>query len=237
MSRMDSSDKNERLFNAIETALARLHKKQPPQAQMDALRSRYDSAMYVLESNSYMLSSAGLSRADALFFSAVPAMARRCRKDAFGEKPRLNKVSVMAEYLKGFFVGIHVEHFYMVCLDKNGRHIDTVLLQKGGNDSAPFYLGQVLSIAVSKGADAVVLCHNHPGGTLRPSDADIRCTLELMNALASTGIILLDHIIVAGNRSVSMRECGLILGHLWMAQDMKGALNRDWLDKELLTED
>jgi len=236
MSARDNEDRNERLFNAVETALACLHKRQAPQAQMEILRSRYKSAMYMLESNPYMLASAGLSRADALFFSAIPAIARRCRKDTFGEKPRLNTVSIMAEYLKSFFIGLHVEHFYMVCLDKNGRHIDTVLLQKGGSDSAPFYLGQMLSVAVSKGASAVVLSHNHPGGTLRPSEEDTKCTLEAMKALASTDIILLDHIIIAGNQPVSMRECGLVYSYLWSAQDMKGSLNRNWLDKELLQE-
>lgn len=237
MSIRENEDRNERLFNAVETALVHLHKKQSPAEQMDVLRSRYDSAMYMLESNSHMLASAGLSRADALYFSAIPAITRRCRKDEFGDKPRLNTVSVMAEYLKGFFVGIHVEHFYMVCLDKNGRHIDTVLLQRGGDDSAPFYLGQMLSVAVRKGASAVVLCHNHPGGTLRPSQEDLACTLEAMNALASTNIVLLDHIIIAGKQPVSIRECGLILAHLWMSQDMKGSLNRNWLDKDLLAVD
>jgi DNA repair protein RadC len=234
---MTVDDRNERLFNAIETALTHLHKKDSPAEQMNELRSRYDAAMYVLESGEYMLQEAGLSKADALLFSAVPAIARRCSREAFGDKPRLNTVSQMAEYLQGFFIGIHVEHFYLVCLDKNGRHIDTVLLQRGGDDSAPFYLGQMLSTAVSRGAGAVVLCHNHPRGTLRPSDEDIRCTLDAMNALVSTDIILLDHIIIAGDCQVSIRESGLVLSHLWLKQDMKSSLNRNWLDKELLTEE
>ena len=237
MSARENDDRNERLFNAVETALARLHKKQSPAPQMEALRSRYDSAMYMLESNAYMLNAAGLSRADAVFFSAIPAIARRCRQDVFGEKPRLNTVSVMAEYLKGFFVGIHVEHFYMVCLDRNGRLIDTVLLQRGSDNSTPFYLGQMLSVAVRKGASAIVLCHNHPGGTLRPSDNDIACTYSTIRALAATDIIVLDHIIIAGKQPVSMRECGFIETHFWTAQDPVGSLNRDWLDKDLLPDE
>ena len=237
MSMSDNADRNERLFNAVETALAHMHKRKSPEEQMKILRSRYDSAMCLLESNTHMLRASGLSHTDAVYFSAIPGLARLVKREEFGEKPKLNTVSVMAEYLKGFFIGIHVEYFYVVCLDKHGRHIDTVLLQRGGDDSAPFYLGQMLSVAVRKGASAIVLCHNHPRGTLRPSDADLSCTLEAMNALASTGIILLDHIIIAGKQPVSIRESGLVLSHLWTAQDTTGSLNRNWLDKDLLPMD
>lgn len=234
MSRLEHDDRNQRLFNAIEVALGRLHRRKPMDDVMKDLHFRYDSAMYLMESSAHALSEAGLAPGDALLLSAIPALARRCLQDEYGEKPRLNTVSVMAQYLQGFFVGVHVEHFYMVCLDRGGRLIETVLLQKGGDDSTPFYLEQMLSIAVRKGAFAIVLCHNHPRGTMRSSDADIHCTLQAMNALLSTGIVLLNHIIIAGKQPVSMRECGMVKGYLWLHQNMESTLNRNWLDQDLL---
>ena len=76
---------------------------------------------------------------------------------------------------------------------------------------------------------AIVISHNHPGNTLRPSQEDIDCTHELLHALDAVGIPLLDHIIIAGRSAVSMRENGFVPTALWMKQKPQSALLRDWL--------
>lgn len=237
MSAREYEDRNERLFNAIETALSRLHKKQPQDEVMAQLREQFDSAMYLMESPPDVLGDAGLPDADAALLSAIPAIVRRCLRDEFGDTPRLSTVFDTARYLDGFFVGVHAEHFYVVCLDLGGRMIDTVLLQKGGEDSTPFYLQQMLSIALNRNADAIVLCHNHPRGSTWPSDEDVSCTLKAMEALAATGIILLDHIIIAGKQPVSIRECGLVRADLWLRQAMESTLNQGWLAHGLMNKE
>ena len=140
----------------------------------------------------------------------------------------------MAEYLKSYFIGIHIECFYLICLDRSGRLIDSILLQKGTTDRAPFYLKQMLSVAVQKESRAIVLCHNHPGGTLKPSKEDVVCTLQALKAMQATGVALLDHIIIAGKNAVSMRECGLISSKVWSSQNPSSPLLRYWLDLSLL---
>jgi DNA repair protein RadC len=59
-------------------------------------------------------------------------------------------------------------------------------------------------------AAAVVLAHNHPGGDLRPSDADQALTLTLKAALALLDVRVLDHIIVAPGGALSMSEQGML---------------------------
>lgn len=237
MSAREHEDRNERLFNAIETTLNHLHKKQPQDEIMAQLRERYDSAMYLMESTSGVLRDMGLPCADAELLAAIPAIVRRCHREEFGKNPRFSTAFEMARFLEGLFVGVHTEHFYIVCLDAGGRMIDTVLLQKGGEDSTPFYLEQMLSNALRKDADAIVLCHNHPRGTTWPSDEDVNCTMKAMGALASTGIILLDHIIIAEKQPVSIRECGLVRADLWLRQAMESTLNRGWLARGLMNEE
>ncbi len=230
----ESRNKNERLYNAIENTLAHMHKRVSPKGQMEVLRNRYPSPTFMLESNTYMLTRVGLTRLDAFYYTAIPGLARRSAKDAFGTKPKLNKVSLMAEYLKSYFIGIHIECFYLICLDRSGRLIDSILLQKGTTDRAPFYLKQMLSVAVQKESRAIVLCHNHPGGTLKPSKEDVVCTLQALKAMQATGVALLDHIIIAGKNAVSMRECGLISSKVWSSQNPSSPLLRYWLDLSLL---
>ena len=65
--------------------------------------------------------------------------------------------------------------------------------------------------------------------TLRPSQADVRCTLDALNALFALGVILLDHIVVANRTPVSIRQGGFIGADLWIQQAPENRLNRLWL--------
>lgn len=232
----DRIEREERLMNAIENCIAHMHKKIPPDAQMNRVRQSFHSGKFMLESNVSTLKMLGFSRIDALLFTTIPPMSRLYLTQSYGKRPRLNRVSIMAEYLKGFFVGVNIECFYLVCLTKTGKLISTVEMQRGDHDSAPFYFKQMLAMAVEKDAKALVLCHNHPGGTLRPSREDLACTLKMLKSVPCTGILVLDHIIIAKGRAVSIRETGLLPEIFWTYQDKLSPLSRKWLDVELLSE-
>ena len=77
---------------------------------------------------------------------------------------------------------------------------------------------------------AVILSHNHPGRTLRPSQADVDCTMEALRALTAVGVPLLDHVIIAGDRAVSLRANGYIPAGLWLAQNPQHRQLRLWLE-------
>ena len=65
-----------------------------------------------------------------------------------------------------------------------------------------------LVLVLGLGAAGVIAVHNHPSGTLNPSQADLRITERLRDALALLDIRLLDHVIVAGGQSYSMAAHG-----------------------------
>ena len=64
----------------------------------------------------------------------------------------------------------------------------------------------VLEAALNSNAHSVVLCHNHPGGVALPSEDDICTTRYLQQLMEGVGIIVLDHVIVAGNQTYSMAQ-------------------------------
>ena len=140
--------RNARLFNAIESALERMHRGASVEEQMRDIRERYPSPAFFLESNAFLLQKVGLRRLDAFYFSMIPALTRYDRRRAFGDRPRLNTLSRMTEYLRALFIGVHVECFYVVLLDARGYLMDAVLIRKGTSDSAPFYLKEMLSLVV-----------------------------------------------------------------------------------------
>ena len=225
---------NDRVFEGIRSALAFRHKKLDPGEQLANIRSRFPTASAFLEASPYMLRRSGIDNIDAFYFTMLPAIARRAAREALGPKPKLDTLSVMADYLKDLFIGVHVECFYLVMLTASGLLIDARKVQQGTVDSTPFYLRETMAIAVLREAKAVVLCHNHPAGTLRPSKEDLICTLNVLNCVSPLGIPMLDHIIIARDRAVSIRDSGLLPAELWTMQAPGNRLVKNWVDVDLL---
>ena len=116
-----------------------------------------------------------------------------------------------------------------VLLDSAGRLTDTVLISRGSASATLFDLKTLLSVVIQHNAKAVALCHNHPRGTPRPSEEDVRCTLDALKALRALAVPMLDHIIVAYDQAVSLRETGAVSPDLWVMQAPKNRVVRDWL--------
>ena len=225
------NQKREAMYRAIERTQAFMHKRTPTGPFMDSLRRRYSTPVFFVESSRKALERAGVPRLDAFYYALIPALTRTCMSQQWGVNPRLDKLDAMGEYLKTLYLGIHVECFYLVLLNRMGKLIRPVLLQRGGVDNAPFYLRQLLSVALEEQARFIVLAHNHPGGTKRPSNEDIRCTLQALEAFAPLRIPLLDHIIIAGEAVVSIRQTGLLPNMLWTAAQPGSKIVNGWLNE------
>jgi DNA repair protein RadC len=81
-------------------------------------------------------------------------------------------------------------------------------ISTGSLSEVSAYPRLVLETALNYNAHSVLLCHNHPGGTCAPSPEDISSTLQLQRLLNGVGILVLDHIIVAGTNTYSMIQHG-----------------------------
>lgn len=67
---------------------------------------------------------------------------------------------------------------------------------------------EVFQPAIEHGAVAVVIAHNHPSGSLRPTQEDVEVTEQLLAAGKILGIQLLDHLIIAGSKFVKITDLG-----------------------------
>ena len=178
---MSISDKSRRrCLKAIGGILEFLEKDKYDPDQLRRLEARFLSPSGIVEANVHELRKEGLAESNAQLLALIPSLTRYCLRMNYGEHPKLTTLPAAAQYLKSLYIGIPIEQFYLLCLDSSGRLIECLLLQKGTIDETPFYLGHLLQALVTAGADAIVLCHNHPGGTPRPSQADVRCTLDAL---------------------------------------------------------
>lgn len=123
----------------------------------------------------------------------------------------LDSSSKAGAYFVTRLKGIRDKEQFEVCLlNSQNRIIRTITLFKGSLNEAPVYPREILKLALEHNANSVILAHNHPGGSLVPSGADISATQRIKSALDTVSIKLNDHVIVGDDDYISFTEKGLI---------------------------
>ena len=156
----------------------------------------------------------GVGRHTAALLAFMPDLLRRYQMDQFGPRPNLRNLSQAGEYCCAMFLGHSYESFYMLCLDLQGNLNRAALIGEGTINNVPVYPRIAVETALRHRAAAVILAHNHPGGSPQPSREDIVLTEKITQALATINVPVLDHLIVAGGQYISLGQKGLIKGSL-----------------------
>ena len=126
-------------------------------------------------------------------------------REALSEASRVLGTEAYKAYMIDALSGLSQEHFLALFLDARNRLITSEVLFYGSVDTAPVYTRVVALRAIVHHAVSVVVAHNHPSGWLNPSPADRAVTDKLSRALQ-----LLDHLVVANNRCLSLRNLGFV---------------------------
>ncbi len=173
------------------------------------LLKKYGSLSGVFEADPKDLSkNPGIGENTAFLLSLIPQLSRRYFNDKWGDKPELNSSTKAGEYAVSLFAGRTYEAFYIICLDSQNRVNYAELVHEGTINEAPVYPRVLVEAALRHKANCVILAHNHPGGSMNPSRADIEATRTICNALESISIKVIDHIIVCGGKYYSFAENG-----------------------------
>lgn len=152
----------------------------------------------------------GISLNTATLISLCVPLTRRYMKDKWGERPVINSSSKAGEYALSLFAGRIYEAFFTICLDSQNRVNHAALVHEGTINEAPVYPRIIVETALRHKANSVILAHNHPGGSLKPSSADIEVTKKIYAALKPISIHVVDHVITAGDRYISFAEQGIM---------------------------
>ncbi|MDD4504588.1 MAG: DNA repair protein RadC [Clostridiaceae bacterium] len=151
-----------------------------------------------------------VSENTAILVSLIPSLARRYFKGKWGDKPVLNNSVKAGEYAISLFAGRIYENFFVICLDSQNRVNYAALVHEGTINEAAVYPRLIVETVLRHQANSIILAHNHPGGSLEPSSADIDVTKKIVTAIEAISSKVMDHIIVAGDKYYSFAEKGLI---------------------------
>ena len=126
------------------------------------------------------------------------------------ERPALVSPETAAAVLAPRFVGADRERCVAALVDTKHRLLSVVMVSVGSIDHTFMAPREVFRDALLGNAAAVVLAHNHPSGDPEPSRDDQLVTERLVRAGQMIGIEVLDHLVVAGERWVSLARRGVI---------------------------
>jgi DNA repair protein RadC len=146
----------------------------------------------------------------AVRIKLVQELAGRMLARPLRQRCVLSSWSTVVAHLRVAMVGGPREQFRVLFLDKRNRLIADEVMNEGTVDHAPVYPREVMRRALELHATALVVAHNHPAQDPTPSSADVEMTRKLVEAARALGLVIHDHIIVAGQAVASLKTLGLM---------------------------
>lgn len=142
--------------------------------------------------------------------AAQELMARALTR-RLADRDCLTRPSAVRDLLRMRLAGLPHEVFAVLLLDAQNQLIDCVELFRGTLTQTSVYPREIVKLALQRNAGAVIFAHNHPSGSVEPSQADEALTRALKQALALVDVRVLDHFIVGGTTTpLSFMERGLL---------------------------
>ena len=138
----------------------------------------------------------GIGEAKAISITAALELGRRRGGEAEVKKEKITSSLSVFQIMQPILGELPHEEFWILYLNNSNKILQKNQLSKGGITGTLVDVRLVLKNALEVGAVGLVLVHNHPSGTLKPSEADKHITQKLKQAGESLDIKVLDHVIV-----------------------------------------
>lgn len=152
----------------------------------------------------------GIGEAKAITLAAVFEISRRIVPSPFHDKKVIRTPDDLSEYFVSRLKTEKKELFFTVLLNSANQVIRIVQISEGSLNASIVHPREVFKTAISESAASIILVHNHPSGNPEPSTEDIRLTRQLAEAGKLIDIKVLDHLIVAADRTTSFVKRGII---------------------------
>jgi DNA repair protein RadC len=152
----------------------------------------------------------GIGFGKAAVLTAVFELARRRRFEELDKKKSISCSNHAFEYLVKHLGDLTHEEFWILLLNRNNSVITAKRISEGGLTATLVDPKKVFSLALQHHANAIILAHNHPSGSLIPSEHDLDITAKLRAIGKVMELLVMDHLIVHGNAYFSFADQGLL---------------------------
>lgn len=138
----------------------------------------------------------GIGKVKALQLVTVLEICRRVLAQSGDAQPILDSPDRVAAFMRSHTVGLEVERFWTLCLNRKNRLIRLCQITSGTASNSLVHPREVFRESIRHGATAIICAHNHPSGDPSPSAADIKVTRQLRESAEILKIDFHDHVII-----------------------------------------
>ena len=150
----------------------------------------------------------GVGEAKAITILAACELGKRRQMESPEERPDLGTATRIYNHMHPMMQDLDVEEFWLLLMNQNYRLIKKVRISHGGITEVAVDIRIIMREAVLANATIIAVCHNHPSGSLRPSQQDNQLTNNLKSACDVMRIHFLDHVIITDGHYFSYHESG-----------------------------
>lgn len=197
-------------YELLELLLGYVHKRSDTKPLSKDLLKHFGSLWGVLNAHPTELETInGIGESSKIFFILLRELVARYFVEPIKEKKSvtLDDIAMLARCMLD---GLCHEEIWAALLDNNNRLLSFDKVQTGVMDAAYCSAKMIAEIAITKKATGIVLIHNHPGGVTKASWADRETTLHIQKVMNLMGIRLLDHLIIADGKVISLANNHLL---------------------------
>ena len=152
----------------------------------------------------------GVGPAKAITIMAACELGKRRQEEKAEERPDVGTATLIYNHMHPTLQDKDVEEFWILLMNQNHRLIKKVCIAHGGISEVSVDIRIIIREAVLVNATILAVCHNHPSGSLKPSQMDNDLTYSIQNACRLMRIRFLDHVIVTDGAYYSYHEEGLV---------------------------
>lgn len=152
----------------------------------------------------------GIGDAKAITIVAALELGKRRKEADVFSKKSVTTSNDAFEYFVPLIGDLMHEEFWIMLLDRGNKIQDSFRISQGGISGTVIDVRIILKPAIEKQSSSIILCHNHPSGTLQPSQADRQITSKIKDAAKLMDISVLDHVIIGQNKYFSFADEGIL---------------------------
>jgi DNA repair protein RadC len=139
----------------------------------------------------------GIGEVKALSIIAALELGRRRKLADSLERILITSSEQVYDIFHPLLADLPYEEFWLLILNRSNKIVDKIRISQGGVAGTVTDVRIIFKVAIEKLASGIVLCHNHPSGNIKPSEADISVTRKIKESGKLLQITLLDHIIIS----------------------------------------
>ena len=152
----------------------------------------------------------GIGQKRAVKIAAMFALARRRNESEVIFKNKISKSQDAFEIFHSLMGDLPYEEFWLLLLNRANRVVKKVKISEGGVSGTVVDPKKIFQICLEQHATSIILGHNHPSGTITPSEADNKITKKIKDCGLLLDVAVLDHIIVGDDRFYSFADEGAL---------------------------